>query len=103
MLGVLDPSPPITNMGFLCTYLIKFYDNIGGGIIIQLYNDYSNTKYQVIITNCSFQENLNTFGSGIGIDIEQFNTLPSMSGLEVLIQNLKLTNNSHVKPEQVLI
>ena len=32
----------------------------------------------------------------------ELNTLPSMSGLEVLIQNSKFTNNSHVKLEQIL-
>ena len=59
--GVLDPSPHRLLMGLFCTYVSdsKFYDNIGGGITIQLYKDHSNTKYQVIIKNCSFQENLN--------------------------------------------
>ena len=53
MLGVLDPSPRITNGTLLHISDSKFYDNIGGGgIIIQLYKDYTNTKYQVIITNC---------------------------------------------------
>ena len=34
----------------------KFYDNIGGGVNIELYMGYKNTKYQVFIKNCSFKE-----------------------------------------------
>ena len=63
----------------------KFFDNIGGGVHIELYMGYKNTKYQVFIKKCSFQRNLSPIGSSIRI--AQPVVLPSKSGLEVLIQD----------------
>ena len=63
----------------------KFHSNVGGGVNIELYTGYRNTKYQVIIKNCSFQRNQSPIGSGLRIG--QPIVLPSKSGLEVLIQN----------------
>ena len=62
-----------------------FHDNVGGGVNIELYTGYTNTKYQVIIKKCSFQRNLSPIGSGLRIS--QPIVLPSKSGLEVLIQD----------------
>ena len=35
----------------------KFYDNVGGGVVIDLLKGYINIAYQIIIKNCSFQRN----------------------------------------------
>ena len=91
MLGTNHPilSPQIvTNTQTLLSVHIsdsKFIDNIGGGVNIELYTGYKNTKYQVIIKNCSFQRNLSPVGSGLRI--AQPIVLPTKSGLEVLIQD----------------
>ena len=45
----------------------KFYDNIGGGVIIGLRKGYINVAYQIIITNCSFQRNQRQVGSGLWV------------------------------------
>ena len=63
----------------------KFHNNVGGGVHIELYTGYRNTKYQVFIKNCSFQKNLSPIGSSIRIG--QPIVLPSKPGLEVLIQD----------------
>ena len=63
----------------------KFFDNIGGGVNIELYMGSRNTKYQVVFKNCSFQRNLSPIGSSIRIG--QPIVLPSKSGLEVLLQD----------------
>ena len=72
--GDLSESPPITASSGLSMFV------------------YSIVQYKLNVSICKVS----------GISIEQFNTLPSMSGLEVLIQNLKFINNSRVKPEQIL-
>ena len=59
----------------------KFHDNIGGGVNIELYMGYRNTKYQVIIKNCLFQRNQSPIGSSLRIG--QPIVLPTKSGLEV--------------------
>ena len=63
----------------------KFHNSVGGGVHIELYTGYRNTKYQVFIKNCSFQKNLSPIGSSIRIG--QPIVLPSKPGLEVLIQD----------------
>ena len=84
------PSPQVltTKQSTLLAVQIfdsKFHDNIGGGVNIELYMGYKNTKYRIIIKNCSFQRNLSPIGSSIRIG--QPIVLPSKSGLEVLIQD----------------
>ena len=66
----------------------KFYDNIGGGVHVELYmgyKKYKNTKYQVFINKCSFQRNQSPIGSSVRIG--QPIVLPSKSELKVLIQD----------------
>ena len=66
----------------------KFYYNNGGGILIHYLMRHSNTKiYQVMIKNCSFHS------IGSGVIIYQDSELPSASGLHVLLQDSKFTNN----------
>ena len=85
------PDIPYTTKKSSQTYLgvhisdSKFHDNIGGGVNIELYMGYKNTKYQVLINKCSFQRNLSPIGSSIRIG--QPIVLPTKSGLEVLIKN----------------
>ena len=80
------PSPN-TKQSLLAVHISnsKFFDNIGGGVNIELYTGYTNTKYRVIIKKCSFQRNLSPIGSSIRVG--QPIVLPTKSGLEVLIQD----------------
>ena len=97
---VLDPSIQIhtTNKTLLHISDSRFHDNNGGGLYFQL-QVYSNISYHVIIKNCSFQRNVNLFGSGVLIEYQFFDhVLSSTSGLEVLVQNTSFTN--HAMPEQ---
>ena len=85
------PGIPYTTKKSSQTYLgvhisdSKFHDNIGGGVNIELYMGYRNTKYLVLINKCSFQRNQSPIGSSIRIG--QPIVLPTKSGLEVLIKN----------------
>ena len=85
------PGTPHTTKKSSQTYLgvrisdSKFHDNIGGGVNIELYMGYRNTKYQVFINKCSFQRNKSPIGSSIRIG--QPIVLPSKSGLKVLIKD----------------
>ena len=72
----------------------KFYDNIGGGVIIDLYKGYINVAYQIIIKNCSFQRNQRQVGSGLLVVNFFFS-----STLELFIQDTNFTNNSRL-PDQ---
>ena len=73
----------------------KFYDNVGGGVIISLGEGYINVAYQIIIKNCSFQRNQRQVGSGLLILIS-----PAFSStLELFIQDTNFTNNSNL-PDQ---
>ena len=82
------PSPLIstTKQTLLAVHISnsKFFDNIGGGVNIELYTGYTNTRYQVFIKKCSFQRNLSPIGSSLRTG--QPIVLPSKSGLEVLIR-----------------
>ena len=89
------PSPQIS-ITLLYISDSKFTDNIGGGVNIELYMGYSNTIYQVIIRNCSFQKNQTPIGSGLKIG--QPSVLPRISGLEVLVQSTKFMYDT-VMPE----
>ena len=70
----------------------KFYDNVGGGVLIALDQGYINVAYQVIITNCSFQRNKRQFGSGLMV----VKFIVFSSTLELFIQDTNFTNNSNL-------
>ena len=77
----------------------KFYDNVGGGVIIGLHKEYINIVYQIIIKNCSFQRNQRQFGSGLMV--VKFTVFSST--LEVLIQDTNFTNNSNLPDQDKLL
>ena len=87
---------PTTNKLLLHISDSKFYDNNGGGFNFQLDEVYSNVKYHVLIKNCSFQRNMNLFGSAIRL--ADFGTLSRTSGLEVLMEDTSFTN--HMIPDE---
>ena len=94
----VDPSVqiPTANKKLLHISDSKFYDNNGGGFKFLLDKVYSNVKYNVIIKNCSFQRNVNPFGSGITLG--EIHALSRISGLEVLMEDTNFTN--HIIPEE---
>ena len=75
----------------------EFTENVGGGISIEVYMGYTNTKYQVVVKNCWFQGNICPIGSGIRT--EQPNVFPSISRFEMLVQDTKFVHNT-MMPEQ---
>ena len=75
----------------------EFTENVGGGISIELYMGYTNTKYQVVVKNCWFQGNICPIGSGIRT--EQPNVFPSISRFEMFVQDTKFVHNT-MMPEQ---
>ena len=86
-----------TNHSLLHISDSRFYDNNGGGMNIQLYTGYSNTKiYQVVIKSCLFQRNQSPIGSGVSI--RQVSLLSNISGLEVLVQDSTFINNMTPEP-----
>ena len=93
----VDPSIPIPTINKLLLYISdsKFYDNNGGGFNFVLDEEYGNAKYHVSIKNCSFQRNMNKFGSGI--TLVDISALSKTSGLEVLMEDTSFTN--HMTPE----
>ena len=65
--SVQTPSTYKYNLTLLHISDSKFDDNIGGGVVISLYQGYINIAYQIIIKNCLFQRNRRQFGSGSNI------------------------------------
>ena len=92
-------SIPTSNQTLLHISDSRFYDNNGGGIIINLINRYINVKYliQVIIKNCSFHKNQKQAGSGALL--RELGVLSRISNLNVLVQDSNFTN--HITPQQI--
>ena len=80
------------NMTLLRISASKFYDNIGGGVIISLRKGYINVAYQIIIKNCSFERNQRQVGSGLWV--AKF--IVFSSTVELFIQDTNFTNNSNL-------
>ena len=77
----------------------KFYDNIGGGVMILLYQGYINVVYQIIIKNCSFQGNQRHLGSALSVvKLTVFS-----STLELFIQDTNFTSNSKLPDRDEVI
>ena len=97
---VLDPSIQIHTTSKTLLHISdgRFHENNGGGLYFQL-DVYNSVTYHAIIKNCSFQRNVNLFGSGVIIEYQFLGPrIVQHTGLEVFVQNTSFTN--HTMPEQ---